>query len=488
MKASLVLLLALGRCAYPQSPGAFTTAGNMMTPRVFHTATLLSSGKVLIAGGIADASITPLPVSSAELYDPPTGAFTATGRMTTARYSHTATLLPDGRVLIAGGDDGDGDAVLGAEVYDPSTGTFTGTGSMTFAHTAATLLKTGKVLMTLPTKGNPEVYDPSSGAFQAARGYAGATGGSFATTATLLADGRVLIAAGTPPFGLVHDPHPISAQIFDPADGVFSLTGAMVDPDANNGRSATLLTDGRVLFTGGERIADPYPYADYDADAELYDPYAGSFAASGNLIQRRSAHTATLLPDGTVLITGGLSINPQSAGFYDFLQSAELYDSRIGTFSFAGNMETARDHHVATLLNDGTVLITGGTQHRGAVGVPIPSAELYTPPVLVPAPLLFAGAIWHAATGQVVSDTNPAVAGEALSMYTTSLVEGGVIPPQVVIGGRVAQILFFGSAPGLAGISQVNVRVPSGVTPGSAVPVRLTYIGRPSNEVTIGMK
>jgi uncharacterized protein (TIGR03437 family) len=133
-------------------------------------------------------------------------------------------------------------------------------------------------------------------------------------------------------------------------------------------------------------------------------------------------------------------------------------------------------------------LITGG---QG-----LTSAELYKPPAPVPAPALFAlsgdgkgqGAIWHAATGLVASATNPAIAGEALSMYTTSLVDGGVLPPQVATGGRLAEILFFGDAPGYPGYYQVNFRVPSAVAPGPAVPVRLTYLGRPSNEITIGVQ
>jgi uncharacterized protein (TIGR03437 family) len=107
---------------------------------------------------------------------------------------------------------------------------------------------------------------------------------------------------------------------------------------------------------------------------------------------------------------------------------------------------------------------------------------------LTPAPRLFPGAIWDAATGQIASSQNPTVAGDVLATYTTSLFEGGVIPPQVAIGGKLAEILFFGDAPSYPGYFQVNFRVPDGVAPGSAVPVRLTYIGRPSNPVTIGVQ
>ena len=124
------------------------------------------------------------------------------------------------------------------------------------------------------------------------------------------------------------------------------------------------------------------------------------------------------------------------------------------------------------------------------------SAELYAPEVPVPAPALFTisddgsgqGAIWHAQTGQIASAGNPAVAGEALSMYTTGLTAGSVIPPLVTVGGYVAQVLYFGDAPGYPGYYQVNFRVPVGVPPGPFVPVRLTYIGRSSNEVTVCMQ
>ena len=123
------------------------------------------------------------------------------------------------------------------------------------------------------------------------------------------------------------------------------------------------------------------------------------------------------------------------------------------------------------------------------------STEIYHPPVLVPAPLLLTlsggtsgpGAVLHAGTARVVSSNDPAVAGELLEIYCTGLADGGAVPPIIAIGGRAAEVLYFGKS-GSAGVNQINVRVPAGITPGGAVPLHLNYLGRPSNEVTIGMQ
>ena len=226
--------------------------------------------------------------------------------------------------------------------------------------------------------------------------------------------------------------------------------------------------------------------------AQLYDPSTAGFARTGNLTTCRYYHTSTLLPDGTALIAGGFTVGSDSicpsADLAAALASADLYEPSTGVFTATGDMSTTRVYHTATLLNDGSVLIAGGS-----ISV---IADIYHPAVLIPAPALFSlsgdgrgqGAIWHSATGQTASSQNPAVAGEILSTYTASLFEGGVIPPRIAIGGQLAEILYFGDAPGYPGYYQVNFRVPDGVAAGSAVPVRLTYIGRSSNEVTIGVQ
>jgi len=334
---------------------------------------------------------------------------------------------------------------------------------------------------------NAELYDPATGTFTAAGDYATPAG---LMTATRLADGRVLLTGCKPNCG--SDGYSDIAQLYDPAKDTFSSTGST---GAAYERTETLLSNGKVLFAGGVND-NGYPYS----SAQLYDPSTGAFTPTGDMTKARDNHTATLLPDGTVLIAGGgLDVyGPPPCCVSD--QTAAFYDPTTGTFGSVTSMTAGRGYHTATLLNDGRVLLAGGfyfdsrAQRPGAPTI-LASVEIYTPPNLVPTAALLSlagdgrgqGAILHANTPRVASSTDPAVAGEYLEIYLTGLADGSVIPPQVAIGGRMAEVLYFGKS-GYAGVNQVNVRVPSGVTPGPAAPVRLTYIGRPSNEVTIGVR
>jgi uncharacterized protein (TIGR03437 family) len=136
-------------------------------------------------------------------------------------------------------------------------------------------------------------------------------------------------------------------------------------------------------------------------------------------------------------------------------------------------------------------MLSGGLIEGAGI---LASAEIYHPAVLIPSPVLYSvsgsrqGAILHASTQQLVSFDNPAVAGEAIEIFGAGLIDRAVIPPQVAIGGRSAEVLYFGAAPGYAGLSQANVRVPSGIGSGSSVPVRLDYLNRPSTEVTLAVQ
>jgi hypothetical protein len=271
---------------------------------------------VLIAGGAFYTA----PLPSAELYNPAAGTFTATGNMTTYRDSHTATLLPSGKVLIAGGADANGTALASAELYDPATATFTATGSMTVAR----------------------MY----------------------YTATLLGNGKVLIAGGVSWDATTYDATTsASAELYNPSAGTFTATGSMTV--ARQQHTATLLNDGRVLIAGGGSIG----VVDFNlASAELYNPGTGTFTAIGNMATYRENHTATLLGDGKVLIAGGDAINGASV---------ELYDPGTGTFTATSSMTVARRYHTATLLGNGDVLIAGGDGYDGGVDRILASAELY---------------------------------------------------------------------------------------------------------------
>jgi hypothetical protein len=346
--------------------------------------------------------------------------------------------------LIAGGIDPEGypnicptqEACAFAELYDPHTGTFTATGEMT-------------------------VFP-------------------YPKTATLLPDGRALIAAQS------------IADLYDPHTETFVATGGTTTPRA--GQSATLLPNGKVLIAGGITLGSGVTSKPL-ATAELFDPVTGTFtAATGNMTTGRALQTSTLLPDGTVLLAGGwLNHGPAN----EDPVGAELYDPLGGTFRATGGMATRRCLHTATLLNDGSVLIAGGSENYSSDCIPglLGSAELYHPAALAPPPTLLSlsgdgrgqGTIQHAGTYRLVSPSNPAVVGEALIIYASGLADGSVIPPQIAIGGRMADVLWFGKTPGFDGLNQINVRVPNGLAPGDALSVRTNYLGRSSNEVTIAV-
>lgn len=355
----LFTLLALQVSGAPLS-GTFTPVGNMAAGRYGHTATLLVDGRVLIAGG----------GKGAEIYDGSTGSFTEVGPMRAQREHHSATLLADGKVLIAGGRGLDT-----AELFNPATGTFEATGTMaadTLGH-AAILLANGKVLVAggmrnsppYPTPVPAELYDPATGEFSPAGSYAPDTVGQYSNIPvwpklSLLADGRVLLAGNN------------RAQIYDPSTHSFSATGPMASPEYAYGmfwHTATALEDGTVLVTGG---ADDMSCAGFNS-SEIYDPNSNSFRTAGSMLTGRDIHTATLLRDGRVLITGG------GSGWCGggSLASAELFDPSTQSYADAGNMNVKRTGHTATLLQDGTVLLAGGVNSWPST--PLKSAEIYRP-------------------------------------------------------------------------------------------------------------
>ncbi|MHA7628950.1 Ig-like domain-containing protein [Corallococcus sp. M7] len=305
----------------------------MAALRSRHSATLLPSGRLLVAGG---GDILGNGTASAEVFDPATGTWSSTGAMAGVRQAHTATLLPNGKVLVAGGASTSiSSGIASAELYDPATGTWTDAGSMLSArrdHTA-TLLPSGKVLVAGGQQGSnrltqAELYDPATGTWTSTGAMPAARG---AHTATLLPNGKVLVAGGYDGDAIL-----ASASVYDPATGTWSSTGAMVS--ARSGHTATLLPNGKVLVAGSG-----------GGSAELYDPATGTWASTGSLSTGHDSPTATLLPSGRVLLAGGYG----SAVL-------EEYDPTTGTWTATGSLSTVRYQATATLLPSGKVLIAGG--------------------------------------------------------------------------------------------------------------------------------
>lgn len=375
-KPTFVSLLALSVCIINVSAVAantFTATGSMLTTREGHTATLLNDGRVLVVGGMHWAQVCTFrcflqlsALSSAELYDPATGKFAPTGKMSVPRVFHTATLLSNGKVLVAGGDNRTGTTYATAELYDPASGTFTLLGNkMTTKRSAhaATRLGNGKVLIAGGGSGgaisSAEIYDPSAKTFTP-------TGnmhvGRFYFTATLLNSGRVLVAGGVCDLQGCIGTDTSSAELFNSATGTFTLTGSMsIDRSSH---TATLLTNGTVLIAGGAGSTG------VTATAELYHPVTGTFQRVGSMQSKRDLHTATKLNNGTVLVTGGSNATTT-------LSSAELFVPTSGSFMLTGHMGTVRYEHAATLLGNGAVLISGGINSNNGALHSLATAELF---------------------------------------------------------------------------------------------------------------
>ena len=290
----------------PSTVGSISVAAPMLNPRSGHTATLLPNGKVLIVGGMRRNQDF---YKSAELYDPATGKFQPAGEMSIGRVGHIAVLLRSGKVLIAGGWVGMG-GTDSAELYDPVAGKFSVIAKMT------------------ARRGRP--------------------------SATLLANGDVLIAGGE-----TRDNEPVAtAEIFHVSTLSFQATGSMHHPRV--AQTATLLNDGRVLVAGG--------YAGgVISSAELYDPKTGAFTETGSMATARCKHTAGRLPDGTVLIAGG----SDSRGWRGNLSSAEIYDPHTGKFTATSPLNYSRFKlpDEAVQLASGKLLVAGGSKR----------VELYDP-------------------------------------------------------------------------------------------------------------
>ncbi|MGA9721705.1 MAG: kelch repeat-containing protein [Candidatus Binatus sp.] len=386
---------ALSACAgggATQTPPAFVTnpQGNrvealaMTSPRANAAAIRLRDGRILICGGTATGEVGGV-VSSAELYDPAARTFTPTGAMTVRRAGQTITILRDGRVVLTGGVQNAGfrSQLASAEIYDPATGTFSATGSMSTpreGHTA-TILRDGRVLIVggssngVQTLGSAEIYDPSSGTFSPT-GHLNQP--RVAHVAALLGTGKVLIAGGgrggMPGGYISYD----TAEMYDPATRSFTAMRAHMKSD-RVGAAAVKLNDGRVLIVGGKsgrvvmsrhpNLASLTPLN----TAEIFDPESGTFIKTGDMSAPHYLATATILDSGNVLVVGGWTIKgPVVVGMRD----AEVYQPETNRFSRVGETNVARLTNTATLMNDGEVLIAGGIADKALVTAAV---EFYSP-------------------------------------------------------------------------------------------------------------
>jgi hypothetical protein len=351
---------------YDPSTGMFAQTGALVNQNDAFSATLLNSGKVLFVTGCVNEA----PAVTAEIYDPVSGRFEATANLSLARSFDTTTLLNNGQVLIVGGL-----STAPAELFDPTTGTFGLTGSvqeMRTGHTA-TLLPDGTVLVAGGSSvfqglSSVEVYDSAAKAFHSQSVFLKAARSEHASAQ--LADGRLLLTGGEDGFLNVIS----SAEIYDPISGMFSLTGRLMQ--GRHGHTATLLGNGDVLIVGGYSDSGGTQNGNnLVATAEIYNPLSGTFMLTSSTIVARAYHSATLLPNGKVLIAGGVT----AAQSQSPTSSVELYDPVAQTFTPAGNMSAVRYNHAATLLNDGRVLISDGLTIAGTPGNGIGLDEIYDP-------------------------------------------------------------------------------------------------------------
>ena len=355
------------------SAGSWTSTGPLAVARGFHTADhqaiRLGTGELLVEGGDVTNGKISTAVTNAELFDPSTKTWTATAPLDTARDFFTATLLQNGDVLVGGGYDASNNSLASAEIYDPGTGTWSQAHSMNISrgyHTA-TLLKDGRVLVVggdtgaswAPTA-TAEIYDPAKDAWTlTARPPSGA---HAAGVAALIPDGRVLVAGGYQPGGAIQQTS--AAEIYDPTTDTWSTARPMRTPRTF---ADVAVVGGKVLVAGGENDSSGYL-----ASAELFDPATGKWSVTGSMKARHACAASAQLPDGRVLLAGGLG--PSATGSMP-QATVEIYSPATGSWTMAASLVTASDHEAAGVLADGRVVVAGGYSNTTGLR----ASQIYTP-------------------------------------------------------------------------------------------------------------
>jgi hypothetical protein len=338
MRCLLAVLVAVLAAPAPAlaAPAGWSGVGGLSLGRAEFTATVMPSGTVLVAGGETSYARW---TTTTEVYDPVRQTWAVGPGMTQQRAGHAATLLKDGKVLVTGGYGGQ--MLATAELFDPARNVWSAAPSMSqprYYH-RATLLQDGNVLVA--SGATYEVYVAATNTWRPAKSF---PPGVADHTATLLRDGRVLIAGGTT------GQSTSATWLYDSAADAFTPAKPMGAPRARH--TATLLADGRVLVTGGVDSNGGGPLS----TVEVYDPVAGSWTPAGTMTRARSWHSATLLMNGRVLLADGTA-------------STELYDPATGTAADAGSLAAARLLGATVALHDGSVLLIGGYRDAAQGGV-----------------------------------------------------------------------------------------------------------------------
>lgn len=449
---SIIVSLHLATIAPARAAEKFTLTGSFQNPRYHHAATLLANGKVLVSGGRNTSSSDLAVRTKADLYDPATGKWIATGAMLTGRSQHTATLLPNGKVLAVGGSNPNGLEPKTPELYDPSTGVWSATGAVPSATSGTNyrtaLLPDGKLLAIWVVSAAPRtkaaLYDPATNAWTT-------TGTMIATvfspTLTLLPSGKVL-AAGGAAAGNTGSPN---AELYDPSTGTWTSTGSL-----NNARfyhASALLPGGKVIAVGGSSTTSSFL-----SSSEIYAPATGTWSPAASLKGGLTFASAVTLTNGKLLLSC----------LYDEPYKPILYNPATDVFTYtATDTVVSRHLHTITLLPGGKVLFAGGSMETlELTGTPLASSELYESPAS-PATLQ----VWVGS-----ADYKPVPNGRRITIDTDAshnpLLVGSTVVRQITIDNTGTADLTFGpirlDGPDAdeftVGVPPVNILSPGGRT------------------------